>query len=254
MTCFRSDEHSYMIIRIALYITLRWCENTNDDDEMLTFFLFPLRRVRGIFCKSVNLVKTLPLRWITTSILICTAKNNVTTFYWEWFTAYCVGTDVFTTKLICIWWSKDLKVMLIRSREKHPYSMCNSTTAVTAAFFFFVKQNIKPQNFKITILPLLMPKVIDLHQPNIFSCPLQLTFSRASCLVVCATSVMLINWHHMERVAVIGQGPGILVCEQTDLEQFHNIIPLLQPKANRGVDGWSHIQAWTEQIELCLQG
>lgn len=51
-----------MIIRIALYITLRWCENTNDDDEMLTFFLFPLTRVRGIFCKSVNLVKTLPLR------------------------------------------------------------------------------------------------------------------------------------------------------------------------------------------------
>lgn len=132
--------HDYMIIRIALYITLRWCENTNDDDEMLNFFLFPLTRVRGIFCKSVNLVKTLPLRWITTSILICTAKNNVTTFYWEWFTAYCVGTDVFTTKLICIWWSKDLKVMLIRSREKHPYSMCNSTTAVTAAFFFLLNK------------------------------------------------------------------------------------------------------------------
>lgn len=28
---------------------------------------------------------------------LCTAKNNVTTFYWEWFTAYCVGTDGFTT-------------------------------------------------------------------------------------------------------------------------------------------------------------
>lgn len=58
----------------------------------------------------------------------------------------------------------------------------------------------------------------------------------------------------MERVAVTRQGPGLLVCEQTDLEQFHNIIPLLQPKADRRVEGWSHIQAWKEQIELCLQG
>lgn len=104
------------------------------------------------------------------------------------------------------------------------------------------------------VLLVLMPKVIDLHQPNIFSCSMQLTFSRTSCLVACAASVMLINSHHMERVSVIGQGPGVLVCEQTDLEQFHNIIPLLQPKANQGVEGWSHIQAWTEQIELCLQG
>lgn len=96
-------------------------------------------------------------------------------------------------------------------------------------------KNIKTQNFKMTVLLVLMPKVIDLQQPNIFSCPLQPTFSRAPCLVACAASVMLINSHHMERAAVIGKGPGVLVCEQTDLEQFHNIIPLLQPKANQRV-------------------
>lgn len=86
----------------------------------------------------------------------------------------------------------------------------------------------------MTVLLVLMPKVTDMHQPNIFSGPLQLTFSRTSCLVACAASVTVINSHHMERVAVTGQGPGVLVCEQTDLEQFHNIIPLLQPKAEGG--------------------
>lgn len=65
---------------------------------------------------------------------------------------------------------------------------------------------------------------------------------------------MLINSHHMERVAVIGRDPGILVCEQTDLESFHHIIPLLEPKTRRGVERWSHIQAGAERTELCLEG
>lgn len=50
---------------------------------------------------------------------------------------------------------------------------------------------------------------------NLFSCSFPLACSVPLCLAAFVASIMLINSHHMERVALIGQGLGMLLCEQT---------------------------------------
>lgn len=53
---------------------------------------------------------------------------------------------------------------------------------------------------------------------NLFSCSFLLACSRTLCLAAFVASVMLINSHHMEGVALIGQGLGMLLRGQTGQE------------------------------------
>jgi len=57
-----------------------------------------------------------------------------------------------------------------------------------------------------------------LKELHLFSCSLLSAHSRTLCLAAFVASMMVINSHHMENVALIGQGLGMLLCGQTRQE------------------------------------